>query len=244
MEFAEAAVAQGLGELGFADHNPMPEYFDSWRMLREELPRYVECVEQARQAYPQLNIKIGLECDFLPGHERWIERLSGMFQWDYLIGSVHYLPQGWEVDNPAYVGRHQGHAVEIWDSYWSTFDQAVRSGLFDFIGHPDLPKKFGVKPEGDLRHYYEIGVKALAETNTPFEINTAGWRKECAEQYPAREFLEMAHAAGLQLLINSDAHSPREVAAGFPEALALARDVGFTHTLRYSRRQRRSVPLD
>lgn len=243
MDYARAAMACGLSELGFADHNPMPEPFDSWRMLREDLPRYVEAVEAARVAFPMLSIKIGLECDFLPGHERWIERLAGMVKWDYLIGSVHYLPQGWEVDNPQYVGRHAGHAKEIWDSYWKRFDECVRSKLFDFIAHPDLPKKFGIRPDGDLRGYYEIGVKALADTGTPFEINTAGWRKECAEQYPARQFLEMAAAAKVPLLINSDAHRPEDVGAHFELAAGIARDTGFTHTLRFKQRQRSSVLL-
>ncbi len=243
MDYAKVAVERGLGEIGFADHNPMPEYFDSWRMLREDLPRYVESVQEARAAYPQLNIKLGLECDFIPGHERWIERLSGMVQWDYLIGSVHYLPQGWEVDNPAYVGRHHGHADEIWDAYWRRFAECARSGLFDFVAHPDLPKKFGTVPKGDLRLYYEHGIEALVETDTPFEINTAGWRKECAEQYPSQEFLRMAQSAGLELLINSDAHMPSEVGAAFEPAANLACAVGFTHTLRYTRRQRSRVPL-
>ena len=38
-EFAARAVDLGLGELGFADHNPMPEQFDIWRMARADLPR-------------------------------------------------------------------------------------------------------------------------------------------------------------------------------------------------------------
>jgi histidinol-phosphatase (PHP family) len=242
-EYARVAVERGLGELGFADHNPMAEHFDSWRMLREELPRYVEAVEEARAAFPQLSIKLGLECDFIPGYERWIERLASMVQWDYLIGSVHYLPQGWEVDNPQFVGRHTGHAEEIWASYWKLYGQCIRSGLFDFVAHPDLPKKFGIRPEGDLRRYYEPAVAALAETGTPFEINTAGWRKECAEQYPARDFLVLAAAARVPLLINSDAHRPGEVGAGFAEAAALARETGFTHTLRFKQRQRSQVPI-
>ena len=40
--------------------------------------------------------------------------------------------------------------------------------------------------------YQGCSIAALAETGTPFELNTAGWRKECREQYPAREFLELA----------------------------------------------------
>lgn len=167
-----------------------------------------------------------------------------MADWDFLIGSVHYLPEGWEVDHPKYISRHQGGAVEqLWSSYWSTYEQCIRSGLFDFVAHPDLPKKFGFRPGGDLRPYYEPAIAALAECGVAFEINTAGLRKECRELYPAPEFLEMAHTAGVPLLINSDAHDPAELGAGFAEAVAAARAAGYTQLLRFSRRQRSSVPL-
>jgi histidinol-phosphatase (PHP family) len=237
VEFAAWAVELGLGELGFADHNPMPEKFDNWRMLREDLPRYFEEIEKARAAFPQLTIRLGLECDFLPGRESWIEELRGMAEWDYFIGSVHYLQDGIEVDSPQSIRRYaNGETEAIWAAYWPTLERAIRSGLFDFIAHPDLPKKFGFVPPGDLRRFYEPVIVALAETRTPFEINTAGWRKECAEQYPARQFLELAHAAQAPLLINSDAHAPEELAAGFDQAVALAKDVGFTQTVRLQKR--------
>ena len=76
-----------------------------------------------------------------------------------------------------------------------------------------------------------------------FEINTAGLRRDCREVYPARGFLELACAACVPLLINSDAHAPGDVAAGFEEAITLAKDVGFTETLRFTRRRRSAVPL-
>ena len=241
VDYARVAVERGLGELGFADHNPMPEYFDDWRMLREDLPRYFDEVARARAEFPQLSIKLGLECDFIPGHERWIEELAGMADWDYLIGSVHYLRQGWEVDHPKYIGRHEAHAEEIWRDYWELYGMCIRSGLFDFVAHPDLPKKFGVTPKGDLRGFYEPAVAALAETGMAFEINTAGLRRDCREVYPARGFLELACAAGVPLLINSDAHTPGDVGANFEEAAALAWDCGYTHTLRFAKRRSSSV---
>ena len=243
MDYAQVAAARGLAELGFADHNPMPEYFDDWRMLREDLPRYFDEVAQARAEFPQLNIKLGLECDFIPGREKWIEELAGMAGWDFLIGSVHYLRQGWEVDHPQYVARHEGQAEDIWEDYWQLYGECIRSGLFDFVGHPDLPKKFGITPKGDLRRFYEPAVSALAETGMAFEINTAGLRRDCREAYPARPFLELAKAAGVPMLINSDAHTPGDVGAGFEETIALAKSVGFTHTVRFSKRQRTSVPM-
>ncbi|MEA3208946.1 MAG: histidinol-phosphatase family [Chthoniobacter sp.] len=244
VEFAARAVDLGLGELGFADHNPMPERFDDWRMLRADLPRYFEEVEKARAQFPQLTIRLGLECDYLAGREAWIEELRALADWDYLIGSVHYLPGGIEVDSPQSIGRYRdGNVEEIWATYWKTYEAAIRSGLYDFMSHPDLPKKFGFLPAGDLRRFYEASIIALAETQTPFEINTAGWRKACAEQYPARAFLEMAHAAGVPLLINSDAHAVAELTAGFPEAVALAKSVGYTETVRFDRRKVSFVAL-
>ena len=86
-------------------------------------------------------------------------------------------------------------------------------------------------------------VAALAETGTAFEINTAGLRKECAELYPANEFLELAAEARIPLLINSDAHSPGELTAGFQEAVAAAKQAGFERTLRFAGRKSTSHAL-
>lgn len=244
LEYIQSALEKGLEEIGFADHNPMPEPFDDWRMLREELPQYIEMVEQASAAFPQIAVRIGLECDFIPGRELWIEQLSTMHRWDYLIGSVHYIAPGWAVDDPRHISRFQGGAAEeIWRMYWEAFEECIRSRLFDFVGHPDLVKKFGFRPAGDLRAFYEPSILALSETGTAMEINTAGLRKEVREMYPALDFLKMAQEAGVELLINSDAHAPADVGADFSLAVRLAAEAGYKEVLRFEGRQRRRVPL-
>jgi len=243
-EYARAALERGIGEIGFSDHNPMPEQFDEWRMAIGDLPRYLEMVREAKEQFPQLPIRLGLECDFIAGHEAWIEELAGMAEWDYLIGSVHYIAPGWDVDNPKWIGRFTERPVdEIWAMYWDAYEQCIRSGLFDFVAHPDLVKKFGYKPAGDLRKYYEPSIAAAAEKKVAIEINTAGLRKPAGEMYPSREFLQMASWAGIPLLINSDAHTPAEVGANFAEATALAKEVGYTQTVRFYKRMRSFAPL-
>jgi histidinol-phosphatase (PHP family) len=241
-EFIDAAKRAGLVEIGFADHNPMPESFDDWRMNYDELPRYFDFVAEARASgFP---VRLGLECDFIPGRESWIEKLAGMAPWDYLIGSVHYLASGWDVDNPKHLFRFTEDSVEsIWDRYWELFNQCIRSGLFDFVAHPDLPKKFGHRPRGDLRRYYEPAIQALREANIAFEINTAGLRKPANEIYPAQEFLELAAQAGVPLVINSDSHSPGEIGTGFEVAAARAKEAGYRHVVRWMGRQRFDVEL-
>lgn len=244
IEYARVAVALGLDEIGFADHNPMPQDFDDWRMKIDELPDYLELVKKARAAFPDLAIRLGLEVDFIAGQEAWIEELSAMADWDYLIGSVHYLAPGWAVDDPKWIGRFRDRPVEeTWSLYWAAYEKCIRSGLFDFVAHPDLVKKFGFRPEGDLRKYYEPAIAAAAETAVAIEINTAGLRKEVRELYPSQQFLELAFAAGVPLLINSDAHAPNEVGYAFPAAVAAAKSAGYSNVVRFEKRRRKLVAL-
>jgi histidinol-phosphatase (PHP family) len=243
-EYARAAVERGLPEIGFADHNPMPDYFDDWRMALEDLPVYIDAVQQAREEFPNLPIRMGMEVDYLPGREAWVEKLAGMADWDYFIGSVHYIAPGWDVDNPKLINRFEELGTErVWDLYWPIYEKCIRSGLFDFVGHPDLVKKFGHRPGGDLRRYYEPAVQALLDTGCAFEINTAGLRKPAAELYPHSDFLRMACEAKVSLMINSDAHAPEEVGADFDQARAVAIEIGFKELVRFSKRQRSVHPI-
>jgi histidinol-phosphatase (PHP family) len=242
IEYVQAAKIAGLTEIGFADHNPMPEYFDEWRMSIQDLPRYLEMVEEVRSAgFP---VRLGLECDFIAGNEAWIETLAGKGPWDYLIGSVHYIAPGWDVDNPKYLSRFREYPVEdIWALYWKHYLHCIESGLFDFVAHPDLPKKFGYRPKGDLRPYYQPAIEALASQDVAFEVNTAGLRKDAEEIYPAFEFIQMAREAGVAMLINSDAHAPEEVGYKFGAARDLVRQAGYSKTCRFEKRRRIEVDL-
>jgi histidinol-phosphatase (PHP family) len=220
----------------------MPERFDDWRMSIEEFPRYLEMVGAVQNV--GFDVRLGLECDFLLGYEWWIEALSKKADWDYLIGSVHYIAPGWDVDNPKFVGRFtEGAVEEIWEIYWELYLRCIESGLFDFVAHPDLPKKFGFRPEGDLRRYYEPAIEALSRRNLAFEINTAGLRKQVGEMYPTYEFLEGAARAGVPVLINSDAHAPDEVAHEFEFARSTALSAGYRRTVRFENRRRIEVDL-
>jgi histidinol-phosphatase (PHP family) len=237
-EYVKQGIASGLSEIGFSDHNPMPTQFDDWRMGPDELPAYFQLVEEARADFPGFPIRLGLECDYIQGQEDYLRRLALAGDWDYLIGSVHYIRDNWDVDSP--FKRHLWKELpveEIWKRYFSLYTQAISSGLFDFMAHPDLVKKFGDRPEGDLKPFYTESLNAMADCKIPMELNTAGLRKDVKEIYPSREFLEMAFARDIPILINSDAHAPEEVAAGFDLAIDLARSVGYKNLTRFEKRK-------
>ena len=241
--YAARAVALGLTEIGFSDHSPMRrDDFDDWRMRFDQLDEYVASVRQAQRDFPHLTIRLALEVDFLPGQEEWIRELAARHPWDYFIGSVHYSPEGWAIDNPAKLDRWRKREVgEIWAEYFDWLTQAAASGLFEIIGHADLPKKFGLRPAQDCTPLFSRFLAAAAQAGAAVELNTAGLRKDCREIYPSRSFLEMARASGVAITFGSDAHKPEEVGMDFTAAVELARGVGFSETARFARRQRRMV---
>jgi histidinol-phosphatase (PHP family) len=242
-DYILAAHQAGLVEIGFSDHNPMPTQFDDWRMAPDQLPNYLALIEEARREFPDYPVRLGLECDFIPGYEDHIRHLARSADWDYLIGSVHYVTPEWDIDNPKHLKRWTEQPVEeIWQAYFEAYTKMARSGLFDFLAHPDLVKKFGHRPAGDLSRFYLQTLDAMAEAGVTMEVSTAGLRKQVCEIYPSRAFLVAARLRHIPIVINSDAHDPKEVAADFDRAYALVREVGYTTVMRFE--QRKAIPVE
>jgi histidinol-phosphatase (PHP family) len=245
VEYAARAIEAGLSEIGFSDHSPMRrDDFDEWRMRLDQLDEYVEKVRFAARQFPRLTIKLALEVDYLPGHEDWIHELAARHPWDYLIGSVHYVSDSWDVDNPAKLSEWKKRDPwEVWSVYFERLTMAAASGLFDIIGHADLPKKFGHRPQRDCTPLYETFLRAAKQSGVAYELNTAGLRKDCREIYPCPDFVQRAQRMGVPITLGSDAHEPGDVGRDFAAAIALARAAGYRETCRFTARRRTLVPL-
>jgi len=246
VDLARRAVEIGLQEIGISEHNPMPnDDFDVWRMYLSKLQEYLDGLDFARSAFPNLRILAALEVDYLPGHEDWIRNLATRHEWDYFIGSVHYIEGGWDIDNPGRLDEwRKRDSFEVWSAYFDRLTRAASSGLFDIIGHPDLPKKFRFIPSQDCTPLFERFLDVAAQHEIAIEINTAGLRKECREMYPSLAFLKMAARRGVGLTFGSDAHHPKEVGLDFVAAVALAKEAGFRECLRFEKRRKRRLPID
>ncbi len=247
--YIDRAIERGVAEYGISDHAPQsPEPFDEWRMREDQLNEYFEWIDRARvHAGDRLAIRAGLECDWFSGNEKWIESLTSRFGWDYLIGSIHYLSINgdlWGFDNPSELSRWAETDIEfIWKTYWDEYVTMARTGLFDFLGHPDLIKKFGYKPAGDLRRFYDPVIEAVADSGVAIELNMAGLHKACAEAYPSSEFLKLAATAKIPITLSSDAHAPSEVAQDFEQGVSILEQTGFTSTCLFEKRMRKSKPI-
>jgi histidinol-phosphatase (PHP family) len=238
-ELAAHALEAGLSEIGFSDHSPMArDDFDNWRMRLDQLDEYVERVRQAQREFPKLTIRLALEVDYLPGHEDWIRSLAGRHPWDYLIGSVHYVSDNWAVDNPSQLSQWKDRdPFEVWSAYFDRLTQAAQSGLFDIIGHADLPKKFGFIPKRDCTPLFRNFLRAARQADVAVELNTAGLRKECREIYPSPAFVALMFEQGIPITFGSDAHAPGEVGFAFDQAVRLAKSVGYAQSRIFEHRK-------
>jgi histidinol-phosphatase (PHP family) len=244
--YREAADTAGVEELGVSEHvYRFTQALDLWRhpfweeQARDDLDAYCEFVRGA-------GLKLGVECDFVPGAE---DRTAGLLEardFDYVVGSVHFVGEravdheGWD----AWEGS--GDADEVWRRYFEALAECARSGLFDVLAHPDLVKVWGrgrPAPERDPRHYYEPAVEAIAASGIAVEVSTAGLRKPVGELYPSRAFAEMCVEAGAPFALSSDAHRPEHVGYGYERALELLGELGVGEICVFAGRERSLAPL-
>lgn len=213
--FVDQALRLGLADYGISDHMPMPndteKSFDNWRMRSDQLPEYLEWIGRARRRAEgsPLRVLAALECDWFEGIEPWINELRRRTDWDYLIGSVHYLGSLGSVDDSVYEqSPTTGSVEEDWRLYREAILRLVQSGLFDILGHMDLVKIWGRRTQELPTLFWEPVLDALAESGMIVELNTAGWHKPCATQYPDDTVLRELMRRGVPIVVSSDAHSP------------------------------------
>lgn len=242
----QAAKEIGLDELGISDHyvlHPDGEEVD-WSLPLDMLGDYVLELRAAAHEVRGLTLRLGIEADFFPETIDALRERLQPYPWDYVIGSVHYV-DGFPVDENTrfWDALSVDEANEKWRLYWVRIRQLAESGVFDFVAHPDLPKKFGHRPTIDLSAEIAAALDAIAAANMAIEINTAGWSLPAGEAYPSLELLRAARVRSIPLLINADAHFPEFLTRNFDRARELAREAGYTELVRYERRQRYAVSL-
>jgi histidinol-phosphatase (PHP family) len=245
--YRETAEERGIAELGVAEHvyrfHQSLEVWDHpfWRSYAvDDLDDYCAFVRE------QTDLRLGIEADYIAGREDRMANLLDGRDWDYVVGSVHFLgDKAVDMDDWS-VWLAQESAERVWGRYFDALAEAAQSGLFDILAHPDLVKVWGKDkpvPDGDLRRFYYPAMEAMADVDIAIEVSTAGWRKPVDEIYPAPAFLEMAIDAGKPLALSSDAHVPDQLGHRYEDAVELLESLGVTEIAVFDGRQRRMEPL-
>jgi histidinol-phosphatase (PHP family) len=244
--YLEAASERGISELGVSEHvHRFRQALEVWthpfwrQYAVDDLDEYCAYVRE------ETPLKLGIEADFLAGREDRMANLLDGREWDYVLGSVHFIRDD-AVDMEAWDVWRSADPDRVWRRYFEALGEAARTGMFDVLAHPDLVKVWGEErpwPEGDLRRFYEVAMDGIAESDVAIEVSTAGLRKPVGEIYPARPFLEMCLEAGRPVALSSDAHVPEHLGHEYERALELLDSLGVTELAVFEGRQRRLEPV-
>lgn len=217
-DYCRSAADNDVQVLGFCDHCPHPD--DLWlvcRMGYDQTDEYFQAIRRAKAAFPQLEVRAGLECEFRPE--------LGSFQKEHFLetpGRCEYL----------ILGQHSYVSCEgDWHSAWNiSLDKAVReytdfviramdTGIYSIVAHPDIIFFHGYPWNAESRACCRALIAAAIDRGLPLEINCKGMRKAkfvdrdevLRHPYPYGPFWAMAAEMGAKAIIGSDAHSPEEV---------------------------------
>lgn len=241
-EYAAVALERGFKGITFTCHCPLPDGFSaSVRMRPDQFEEYVEMIDATREKFAgRLDVRLGLESDYYPGVEPWLEKLHARAPLSHVLGSIHY--QVYDYRKLFYTGDIH-HYQEL---YFDHLALSAESGLFDTLAHPDLIKNES-PADWDFERLRPVIARALdriAATGVAMELNTSGVQKSLPEMNPSPTQLAMMHEREIPVVIGADAHIPQRVGAGYRFALNLLQTTGYENVHFFLDRKRQSISIN
>lgn len=240
-EYAAVALARGFKGITFTCHCPMPGGFSAnVRMAPGQFDDYVAMIAATRDAFAgRLDVRLGLESDFYPGVEPWLEKLHARAPLSHVLGSIHYQVSDYRKL------FYTGDVVSYQKLYFEHLALSAESGLFDTLAHPDLIKNES-PADWDfarIRPHLERALDRIAATGVAMELNTSGVQKALPEMNPSPSQLAMMWERGIPVVIGADAHVPERVGDDYPTALRLLQQAGYAEVSYFLDRKRQTVSI-
>lgn len=239
-EFCQVALERGLEEIAFTTHlDTDPKGDDFYVIIDGEkkdirqgdwLDHYESSIRTIGDKYCEHGLKVllGVEVDIYP---EVLENLPEQFfrtDFDIVIGSVHLIDHlAISIKDHAEIIFRRHSLEKMGQSYFSKLIKGASMSFVDVMGHIDIYRRYGEDIYGDKvndiwREYIDELASEMLRNNVGFEINTSSWRRGQSEPMPCREIVKALIERGVRIItIGSDAHTPRDVGLGIPEAMEM-----------------------
>ena len=226
-QMVQQAIAQGLHVLGLSEHIfQMSEARPLLPYMPQEGPflplaSYLEQIEQA-SAGIALEVRRGLEVDFVPGKNAELWQVIQQYPWDFLIGSVHEI-DGLLFEQPQKRTRAEGEA--LWTRYFELLRAAVACGTFSLVSHPVRMREANPFLPAHLDDELEHLAAEATSHNVALEIN--GYD---ILTYPGlvKRLVRACALHRTPISVGSDAHNPRQIARGHTLSAEMLREAQIT----------------
>ncbi len=228
-DYIQAALKYQYKELGISDHGPIllsdlpnPYYHNFLLDLQMNyndfytyyLPEYKRLFEKYKD---QIRLYLGVEIEYFPKIHAYLVEIKKNL--DYMILGMHYFPI-----------KHRFHNVydetntEEIIAYTDNVVQALDSGLFKIIAHPDI---FVMRYQKNNKYIFDETCKssskriieAAIRNNVYLEINVGGFRRDSFIDdgilkfaYPRYDFWKIVSTyPNALVVIGVDAHDPKHL---------------------------------
>ena len=236
-EMIKAALNRGFSSIGFTGHS-FTSFDQSYCMSRENTQKYFKEITALKEKYKdKIEVFCGIEQDFYAEEKE--------YDFDYTIGSVHYIKVGDNYfgiddspeDTKNLLKNHfGGDFCAMAATYYSSVKRVVEKTNADIIGHLDLIAKYkhsiGLEETDEYLKLATDAVKELVKCDKPFEINVGtvnrGYRNS---PYPSLTLLKEINRLGGKIIISGDCHNAQNLGDNFDLAISHAKAAGFTTAL-------------
>ena len=209
-------------------------YSDSFEEALSRFQPHYDELTRLQDKNPDIRILRGMEVDRFPTTQ-WADGFAHaceILKPDYLIGSAHFVEYGGTVCNVHdMMVADVDTRDEMLKTYWKNAQESAKSGIFNWMAHLDLPKKLNLGMDEKWDGLKRETVAAIAESRTPVEINTSGFKIGTGEPYPGPKILQMLAEYDVPVLITDDAHDIGRIGRDFDRAYTMARENGIKNFL-------------
>lgn len=224
------AMDKGIDEIWLLDHTHKFKEFDFlYKYITDQetldwyngakgdisIKEYLDFVDLVKGLEWPIKIKFGLEVCYFPECEEELKKaMDSIVDLDFYIGSVHYaLGAGIDINKKI---QEQFNIDELYIDYFDRLKKAVRSGLFDVIGHPGLIKLFGLLPDKELhsRLIEELAIECSKHMQR-VENNTGSLRHGYPYGGMSPEMLRAFLKHNVKFHKSSDAHTYKDIGRAF-----------------------------
>lgn len=233
-ELIESAIELKMYSLGFSSHSFTE--FDQSYCMKDEHGYQTQCRALKEKYRGKIDVFCGLELDYYSQKPD--------YNYDYMIGSVHYIKVVGEYipidESPEILiscayDHFGGDIIKLCERYFETAADVVKKTECDIIGHFDLINKFCEKDcqliDTNSHRFKDAMLSSLdllLKENVIFEVNTGAMARGLRSlPYPSIACLKRIHDKGGRVILTSDCHNKNKLLFGFEETKAMLRSCGF-----------------
>lgn len=234
-EIVQKAQERGFTILGFSGHGYYAK--DDSSMTPEKTKQYIQDVRQAQQQAPNgLKIYLGIEEDSM-------SPIENVEDFDYVIGSVHYLEHNGKIYPIDYSKEqfdemlkegYQNDINALAKDYYLAIERQAQNPNIQILGHLDLIAKYNEDQtyycfdDPKILSYAKVAIEQLVKAGKIFEMNSGAMARGYRNSpYPSIELLKLIYEANGKILINTDCHDKEYLDYVIQICLDLAKQIGF-----------------